>query len=256
MSLFDDCNKTDLTKNVTAATCFWLDQHGFTPVETEVPIELGWIADLAAVICPTDTELQELKLVRRKPSWKQPEAEKLAWREEVKPLDRMMTAIVEVKTSRSDFIGDRKWKAEVPADLAYIATPKGLIGASELPLGWGLLEYSESRDCMITNGVPRPRTTSHLQQRNLIHAIALRRDSLTRYEHHRRLQRRMREDSNERKSLIRVREAFWAIRAITRGEYESIEGALGRYGLTDKLSASELKMLGLEALWNISPPSS
>ena len=38
MSLFEYQNKTELTKQITAATCFWLDERGCKPVENEVKI--------------------------------------------------------------------------------------------------------------------------------------------------------------------------------------------------------------------------
>jgi hypothetical protein len=97
MSLFDDQNKTEITKHITAATCFWLDERGCKPVETEVSVTWGWIADIASVICPSNTELQELKLIRRAPKWSK-RAEREAWEVEVKVISRMMTVVVEVKT--------------------------------------------------------------------------------------------------------------------------------------------------------------
>ena len=109
MSLFDDQNKTELTKQITAATCFWLDERGCKPVETEVSVACGWIADIASVICPSNTELQELKQsavleVEQTSRAGSVEAE-------VAAMACMMTVIVEVKTSRGDFLGDKKWNA-------------------------------------------------------------------------------------------------------------------------------------------------
>ena len=135
MSLFEDQNKTELTKQITAATCFWLDERGCKPVENEVTVDRGWIADIASVVCPSNTELQDLKLIRRAPKWSKPE-QREAWEAEVAAIACMMTVVVEVKTSRGDFLGDKKWTSAPIADLSWIAAPAGLIGESERPQGW------------------------------------------------------------------------------------------------------------------------
>lgn len=250
MSLFDDQNKTEITKQITAATCFWLDERGVKPVETEVTVAFGWIADVAGVLCPTETELQTLKLIRRKPTWKKPQDEKDAWQVEADVLNRMMTVIVEVKTSRGDFRGDKKWEWGSPADLCWVATPAGLISEAERPKGWGLLEYSETRDCMISRRVPEIRTTTAEQQRNLVHAVACRRDNHTRYEHINRLRKEYRDEDKRRESLTRVKDAMRAALSIARGEHGSVEGALEYHRIKLK-SLYELEMLGLTALWGV-----
>jgi hypothetical protein len=254
MSLFDDQNKTEITKQITAATCFWLDERGFKPVETEVSVDVGWIADIASVVCPTQTELQDLKLIRRAPRWSKRE-EREAWDSEVSAMACMMTAIVEVKASRGDFGGDRKWKLAPPADLCWIAAPSGLIAPSERPEGWGILEYSEGRDCMVTRSIPTIRTTTHEQQRNLIHAVAMRRDNHTRYEHINRLRKAHAEDDKQRISLVRIKDAMRAALSIARGEHGSIEAAL-EYHRVKLHSIGELEMLKLTELWGVKIPVS
>jgi hypothetical protein len=251
MSLFDDQNKTELTKQITAATCFWLDERGVKPAETEVTVAfIGWIADIAGVLCPTETELQTLKLIRRKPKWKKPQEERDTWQRDADALNRMMTVIVEVKTSRNDFRGDKKWTMEPPADLCWVAAPAGLIAEAERPKGWGLLEYSEKRDCMISRCVPEIRTTTAEQQRNLIHAVACRRDNHTRYEHINRLRKEYREEDKRRESLTRVKDAMRAALSIARGEHGSVEGALEYHRIKLK-GIYELEMMGLTALWGV-----
>jgi hypothetical protein len=37
--MVDDRNKTQLTKDVTAAAALWLQEHGFKPIETEVHVK-------------------------------------------------------------------------------------------------------------------------------------------------------------------------------------------------------------------------
>lgn len=58
-----------------------------------------------------------------------------------------VSVLIECKTSRPDFLADKKKKFRVdPAmgmgDWRFFLTPKGLISVSELPEGWGLLECS------------------------------------------------------------------------------------------------------------------
>lgn len=248
MSLFDDQNKTEITKQITAATCFWLDERGCKPVETEVSVTRGWVADIASVICPSNTELQELKLIRRAPKWSK-RVEREAWEAEISAISRMMTVIVEVKTSRGDFLGDKKWALPPMADLSWIAAPFGLIGKSERPLGWGILEYCGVRDCMVTRCVPQIRMTTAEQQRNLIHAVACRRDNHTRYEHINRIRKEYREQDKQRESLTRVKDAMRAALSIAHGEYGSVEGALEAHRIKLR-SIGELEMLKLTRLWN------
>ena len=250
MSLFDDQNKTEITKQITAAACFWLDERGVKPVETEVTVMDGWIADIAGVLCPTETELQTLKLIRRKPSWKKSEEDRQAWQVEASVLNRMMTVVVEVKTSRGDFRGDKKWEWEPPADLCWLAVPAGLIAETEKPKGWGILEYSDKRDCMISRCVPEIRTTTAERQRNLIHAVACRRDNHTRYEHINRLRKEYRDEDKRRESLTRVKDAMRAALSIARGEHGSVEGAL-EYHHIKLRSLYELEIMGLTALWGV-----
>jgi hypothetical protein len=73
--MIDDHNKTSMTKLVTAAAIRWLDEKGFKPVETEVAVADAWIADIAGSILPTNTELINLKLLKRRPNWRQPQNE-------------------------------------------------------------------------------------------------------------------------------------------------------------------------------------
>lgn len=139
-----DLNKSQLTQEVTAAVVAWLSQKGFKPVQTEVQIVKGWIADVAAAIVPTNTELQDLKLIRRLPKYNSKDhSVRTAWYKEADTLsERPYTALVEVKTSRADFTRDHKWKSPQPTSLAYLATQKGLTKEDEWPDGWGILEFA------------------------------------------------------------------------------------------------------------------
>lgn len=61
-----------------------------------------------------------------------------------------VSCLIECKTSRSDFIADRKKLFRVNPSLGmgdwrFMLTPKGLIVPEELPEGWGLLETDGKR---------------------------------------------------------------------------------------------------------------
>lgn len=60
------------------------------------------------------------------------------------------SCLIECKTSRSDFLKDRKKRFRVNpkmgmGDWRFMLTPKGLVKVSELPSGWGLLETDGRR---------------------------------------------------------------------------------------------------------------
>lgn len=167
-----DRNKTELTHAVTKATVAWLEDRGCKPLESEVPIQAGWIADLGGVLAPTLTELRKLKFITSRPHWKNSNCE--AWYQHAYSLQRVMTCLVEVKTSRSDFVGDKKWKLPIPTDVAYLAVPHGLVSPAEWPEDWGILEYIESSDHMRCVRVPALLSAAVEMQRDVILSIAVR----------------------------------------------------------------------------------
>lgn len=61
-----------------------------------------------------------------------------------------ISCLIECKTSRSDFLADRKKKFRRAPELGmgdwrFMLTPKDLIKVEELPTGWGLLETTGKR---------------------------------------------------------------------------------------------------------------
>ena len=229
MSLFEDHNKTEITKDLTAAVCSWLDERGGKPVETEVAVETGWVADVATVLNPTQTELQDLKLVRRKPGWAKRDQQE-AWEIEARPFNRLMSVLVEVKTSRSDFLRDAKWGRARPTDLCWLAVPVDLISRLEWPYRWGILEYSTTSTRLFHRRRPVLSPTSTDQRLSVVYQIACRRDSHSRYEHLRRIQRKQRQDENEGKSLTRVHDALRFAKSVVEGRHDSYELAVMCHG--------------------------
>lgn len=231
--MIGDRNKTELTKRVTAAAISYLDERGFKPIETEVSVAHGWVADLAGVVCPTLTELIGLKLLTRKPGYRHPDY--VRWCHAATEMQKdmpLLTAIVEVKTSRSDFRGDKKWKLPVPANLAYLAIPDDLnVAEDEFPEGWGILGFRASPDCVRCQRAPVVRKVTTDQQLAVVHEIAVRRDHDTRYERIRELRKEIRDDQNERTSVTRFLTAMRAMRSIVEGEHGDTRTALAYHSV-------------------------
>ena len=63
------------------------------------------------------------------------------------------SVVIECKTSRADFLADLKKSCRQQADAMgcerFYLAPAGLVAATELPLGWGLLEH-KSREISLT----------------------------------------------------------------------------------------------------------
>lgn len=250
-----DRNKTALTHDVTKAALAWLDSHGFKPIETEVWLPSmnvngrGWIADIAAVIVPTQTELINMKMLPRRPTWKKPESMQEEWREKYRQNDRLMTCIVEVKTSRNDFTRDRKWQATPPSDLAFIAIPHGIVAPNLWPETWGVLEYRTSTLVKVRNPVPRVSTIE--EQHGIIYQIALRRDHRTRHKMLRELAKERRITEAKDRQSYRVSKIIRAIEHIAAGFYHglpkypvaSVEEALEQQGIRN-VNAAQLQSLG------------
>lgn len=242
-----DRNKSDLTHKVTDAAYQWLEAHGFKPVETEVPMpwedgHKGWIADLASVIVPTQTELIAMRMIPRPPRWEYKgknegyEAKRAAWEALYVPLDRLMTCLVEVKVTRSDFRGDHKWNRIAPADLSFLAVPAGVVRPEEWPEGWGILEFKDDAIRKVRNPIPRVATVE--QRFSIVYSILVRRDHRTRYAENRQWQREERIEQAEHVASQRLGNLIDAVRDIAAGKFwwskepiRSIEEALNYHGL-------------------------
>lgn len=246
----DDRNKTELTRRVTSAVVAYLDERGCKPLETEVPICDGWIADVAAVLSPTITELVKLKLMKPRPRWNHPGYEE--WWLSAKAAQQLMTVLVEVKTSRADFSGDKKWTLPIPVNLAYLAVPNSLaVPNDEMPAGWGLLVYSEATGLTRCSRSPVINGVTAEQQRDVILSVAVRRDHDTRYERIRNLRREIRARENEEVTRVRYSRAIRAMLSIVKGEHGTLEEALDRQGIKH---LPYWEMDELKKLWAIKPP--
>lgn len=256
-ALILDRNKSELTHKVTAAVHNYLDERGFKPLETEVPICDGWVADLAGVISPTQTELQGLKLLPSKPHWKNNNEDIEAWYALAKQRQRLMTCLVEVKTSISDFRSDRKWNwpsDKFPVNLAYLAIPNTLpIERRDFPLSWGVLEYSETRNSIRCIQVPEIWTVPIEQHLSVILDVGIRCDHRVRYAGIREQRKQEAIYRNEDVSRTRMSNAIRAVMAVVSGHswngklpHVSVEDALLHHGIKH---VSAMDMEYLHKLW-------
>ncbi len=179
-----DRNKTAITHRVTATAAAYLDGLGCKPVETEVSIRPGWIADLASYWYPTHTEAKRLHLNSL--------ARKIMGNEAntYNPIERAwgdgpFTMLVEVKTSKSDFARDAgKWK-QWPAHLCFIAYPTGLLTPDDIPPGWYGMQTTKDGTGVYcihrSSGSPFPPHAQHAGSIiDFLAAVGIRRDHRTR----------------------------------------------------------------------------
>jgi hypothetical protein len=264
----DDRNKTPLTHEVTTAAISWLNEHGFKPIETEVGIAPGWIADLAAVIQPTRTEAQNLRIVGRKPKYPSPgqdwtrpripgwygtpeylawEQRHKAWEQSYLAIPQPCTCVVEVKTSTSDFRGDRKWTADPVADLSYLAIPAMLIGEADWPDGWGVLLYAEGK-CRVGRWAPM-RPAMDRQRMDTVLSIAVRRDHNTRYARLRELQRTQRVERNERFNRSRLSDMIRMVADVCEAKHATLDDTISWHA--SRVRVPEDVRARLEKMWGI-----
>lgn len=194
-----DRNKTDLTHAATATCAAWLDSLGCKPVETEVPVGNGWVADLASFWSPTCTEAKKSRLLRSLVPTDVVLEDRHAFERMYREYGGRFTVVVEVKVTRADFLHDagRKFglisnkneraSLERPANLCILACPPGVLRPDERFWDWGMLTLSA--DC---TRVVRSRcawsykAVTNGQVEDLIAAVAIRRDHQTRYQSMRR----------------------------------------------------------------------
>ena len=143
-----DKNKTCATHRATAVAAAYLDLRGFKPIETEVPVFDGWVADLASYVYPSNTELEKLKIVGKK----QTRYGHIIDTDAAARFENMcgqgpFTALVEVKVTKGDYKNDIAFKfggRVFPAHFCYLAYPKGLV--EKPPKGWIGLVLNERCD--------------------------------------------------------------------------------------------------------------
>lgn len=225
----NDCNKSALTHRLTAVAAGYLDGMGFKPVETEVPVAQGWVADLASFTYPTRTEVRKLHMDKQLANWVDLEdADHVLQFVGPGPL----TAIVEVKATKADFAKDRKRKflrPMPPAHFCFLAYPRGIVEPDDIPYGWYGLETAAQGTKLLK--VHRTRTWPHPQHpgqvADLIAQVAIRRDHRTRHKMIRDMQRAYARREGANKRAMKVGGIVKNIAIWLRGEgYQAEEATL------------------------------
>ena len=185
-----DRNKTELTHKITALACAYLSILGCKPIETEVGMSDGTIADVASFTYPTMSELKKSKLLKRLTGEEIYGDYKQASLIQYK-YGGILTVAVEVKTSVSDFKKDlgRKYhfdkSTHIPAHLCYLAMPKMIIEKIDkinFWRYWSLLTCSNDGERIIKVSPPWYVFPLHpYQVIDLIAQVAIRREHRTSY---------------------------------------------------------------------------
>ena len=207
-----DKNKTATTHHITAAAAAYLHMRGCKPIETEVGVIKYGIADIASFIYPTSTEVGKLKIRR-------------LWQDAL--YGELLTVVVEVKASRSDFQRDTKRKFNIfPSHLCYLAYPKGLLSPDEIPEGWFGLEAAKDEQSIWRThwqkgAIHNPDAGTVLWT---VAAIAIRRDHRTRYSAMRDYIRAVRAKQSDSKRCQRIRYLLEAVVGFLEGkDYRGVE---------------------------------
>ena len=232
-ALKPDGNKTHVTRMITSGVSDYLNVRGFKPVETEVPVARGWVADVAGVCVPTRTEAMAIGLLPR--SGRGGPRDHGRREELYNALPAPITALVEIKASRADFLGDRKWKLDRPATLCYVAAPTGVMRESEWPAGWGVLLCSKKHGIVLEClRVPDVRALSDTLTMWLIHEIAVRRDHRTSLRWLRDIRSQACKRETEVRQSVRVDSVVHAVEALLNGGCETVEMACRLYSIPNR----------------------
>lgn len=180
-----DQNKTALTHRVTAVAAAYLDGLGCKPVETEVSVQAYGVADVATFWYPSSTGGRRFHLPQR--------VRALLGIEDMDDRDLVprlvghgpLTVLVEVKTTKADFVREhrRKWGSPAPAHICFLAFPAGMITKDEIPAGWYGLETSrEGNTLRKVHWRPGRVHPQHLGLTlDFVAEVAIRRDHRTRH---------------------------------------------------------------------------
>lgn len=263
-----DLNKSELTLRVTEAADLWLSEIGCKPVETEVPVAVGWVADLAGVWIPTMTEAQKAKLIPRRPATKHPygsaaykdhyEKVKL-WRQRTQPvleyLPHPVTVILEAKTTRADFRSDPKWARSPVANIQVLSVVRGISKAREWPPDWWILEHSAKTGKLLN--VRRPGKVFHgisdEQRLEIVLQTAMRLHNRVNYQRLRDIQRRQRRGEAKSATLRRVSHIARMVLAVVRAEDKDIETCCHHHLHWGEKLPDYIRK-DLEKLWGIAKP--
>lgn len=229
-----DQNKTKLTLDVTAAASEWLDKIGAKPIEAEVSITSGWIADLAGIWSPTRTEAADQHLIPRALPWK---SERGARAKRSRERNKLYHAIPdtisivhEVKVTRSDFRRDHKWAQHSPADMRVLSIVPGIAKEEEWPEGWWILLHDATTGAVIKVARRAPLTPVTCAQRfRVLMQVSLRRHNRTQYAYIKEITRHQNDQENDRINRVRFTYMARLMRAVHAGEQQTLEECVARH---------------------------
>ena len=209
-----DRNKTDVTLAVTEALVGWMARRGMKPIETEVPVARRWIADAAALWDPTHTEINKARLPLPPPAT----PARKTWDHVPMPFPSGLTVVGEVKVSRSDFTGDKKWAREPVANLQVLSIVKGIIEPEQYPPGWWVLIHAPAGRLMKVAQRTPAHVVDDLVRFETARSIGERHFNRHNGQFFRDLQKRHREQHAEQRMRWRFADALRAVFDIASGE--------------------------------------
>jgi hypothetical protein len=246
-----DRNKTALTHRITAVAMGYLAGAGFKPIETEVPVAAGWIADIASFAYPTPTEYEKMKLNKRFDDDRR-ENHYVNFENFRQRYMFPITAIVEVKVSRSDYLHDAetKFKQPSPAHLRYLAFPKGMLEPREFPTNWTTLECTAdgSKVWRVGRGYPFLHRLHPIDVTELIAQVAIRRHHRTEYHEMRAMMKAYRAGNRKQEKDYKLSTVLQIVAAWARGDdwcvrYGSLRAALEARNIKCTSRSRDLEVL-------------
>jgi hypothetical protein len=233
-----------LTNRITAGAKIWLLGAGVKPVEEEVDVADGWVADLAGFVTPTATELKKsLKLHKIIDAPNYDNAIQRFYMTYQMPL----TVLVEVKVNAADYRRDmgRKYFTDsyhstTPAHLSYLAFPKGMVDDRELPRHWGRIIFTEDGSKLLKATPPQSIAPQHqYETTRFIASVGMRCFNKWTYREVKEVVKRYRKQTAESTARVKVESILSACLMVSQKDSMSLVGALDYWGI--KITESQAK---------------
>lgn len=237
-----DRNKSELTHKITSLSIGYLDTIGCKPVETEVQVSQGWVADVASYWYPQPFETRKSKVIKKfcddYEEWKKkPKAVCDHW---IRFHGQPLTTLVEVKVTKNDYEKDKDRKLfsqHPPAHLCWLAYPQGIIDEEEL-IGsdWGLIRCSPDGERILKIvSAPRCMPQHPGDVLDFVAQVGIRRDHRTRKKFIREAWKNYRLENFENKQRTKLSSFIYAFEDRFVKEkppnFSSLEDALKFHGI-------------------------
>ena len=252
--LIKDRNKSELTHKITAGAKNWLLGIGAKPVEEEVCIAEGWIADIAAIWIPTPSEAIISKLMERRPDWKKIEARQ-KWNESYQKLPTPISICHEVKVTPGDYRKDvdRKFK-HFAAHMNILSIPSGMAMPPESPEPyWWLLQHDKNGQ--VRSG--RPGKLIQIPERStldFIVALSMRQYNRVTYSNNRELTKKYRAEEHAVRTSVRMARIVRQVLGYFKDEHDDLELMLKEYGYNHMAEDVKLEFKRLKSYYTNTNP--